>query len=269
MNDDASGANIEWKNKKGFGEKNRLSRKINIKKAIEYDVVENNSPQKAFTPKPSELPKGLRRIRKKIKDIYDDDEDEEEYVILPQDNSLLNALYEEEKQQLKVQETLNTNKQMQDVGKMEALNKASEMTKNLGLKPLKESTINNNMLDVTQNTYTFDLAIKEDLQKKTNLKTKGLSEAQTINLMRGIDRIQKTVVNGKINPKALEGWKLEELIEAGNKNMDEQQLAEMINEKTGRPSKKKNKNQKTSKNIEMQKNTKVQKLLQEKESMRF
>ena len=158
---------------------------------------------------------------------------------------------------------------MQDVGKMEALNKASEMTKSLGLKPLKESTINNNMLDVTQNTYTFDLAIKEDLQKKTNLKTKDLSEAQTINLMRGIDRIQKTVVNGKINPKALEGWKLEELIEAGNKNMDEQQLAEMINEKTGRPSKKKDKNQKTSKNIETQKNTKVQKLLQEKESMRF
>lgn len=275
MNDETSGSNIEWKNNKGFDENGRLTRKTNVKQAIQHDLTEKKSVQKALTPTPADLPKGLKKIRKKIKEAFDDDEDEEEYTLaIDPANSLLNALHEEEKKQLQNKETLHKNKMMQDVGKMEALNMASKVTKSLGLKDLKESTINKNMIDVSLNTYTMDMAIKDDIQKKTKIKTSNLSKAKTINLMRGIDRIQKmSVIGGKANIKTLEGWKLDELVEAGAKTTDDEKVAEMINEKTGRPSAKDKKRVKGSNKKEPIKpvNTKsstAQKLLKEKESMR-
>lgn len=277
MNDETSGSNIEWKNKKGFDENGRLTRKTNVKQAVQHDLADKKSIQKALAPTPADLPKGLKKIRKKIKDVFDDDEDEDEYTTaIDPANSLLNALREEEKKILQSKEATQQNtKMMQDVGKMEALNMASKMTKSLGLKDLKESTIHKNMLDVTLNTYTLDIAVKEDIQKKTKIKTSNLSKAKTINLMRGIDRIQRMSLNGgKADVKALEGWKLEELVEAGAKTTDDQKVAEMINEKTGRPTDKKKKpvkdksqNQKTPIKTNSKSST-AQKLLKEKEAMR-
>ncbi len=274
MNDDPSSSNIEWKNNKGFEENGRLTRKINVKQAIQQDLTDKKSVQKSLTPTPADLPKGLKKIRKKIKEVFDEDEDEEEYTsVIDPSNSLLNALFEEEKKQLQNKETLHNNKMMQDVGKMEALNMANKMTKSLGLKDLKGSTVQKNMMDVSLNSYTLDNALKDDIQKKTNIKTSNLSKAKTINLMRGIDRVQKlTVQNGKADVKALEGWKLEELVEAGEKHTDDQRIAEMINEKTGRPNdKKKIKNKQGKKSqpkLPNTKNSTAQKLIREKESLR-
>lgn len=71
MEDETSDTNLEWK-KKGFESKETLTLKTNVKKALQYEATAKKPVQNGFSPLPSELPKGLKKIRKKIKDVYDD-----------------------------------------------------------------------------------------------------------------------------------------------------------------------------------------------------
>ena len=241
MAEDNSDSNLEWK-KSSFGEKETLTRKTNIKKALEYEAKEKKPVKSVFTLQPGELPKGLKKIRKKIRDVYDDeDEDENDFMDFPlsADNSLLNALHEDEKRQLQQQETINTTRMLENAGKMEALIMADKTTRQLGMKGLKAETINNNMQDVTLNTATYEKAIKEDVAKRLKLKGKALSERDTITLLRGIKRIQDMATAAdESRLKAIEGLRIEEIVDAGKKSTRDEQVAEIILRKSGRKNKK-------------------------------
>ena len=117
MNDESSNPNIEWK-KSGFDLNEKLTLKTNVRKAVEYEAKNKNSGlNKNYTPSPAELPKGLNKIRKKIKDVYDEDDDEDDayqiYTIQPldvseNDDTLLKALQEDEKKFLRQNEEIQT-----------------------------------------------------------------------------------------------------------------------------------------------------------------
>ena len=117
MDEEASSPNIEWKKKQGFETSEKISRKTDIKKAVEYKAKKKNNFNKSALIPPSELPKGLKRIRKKIKEAYEEDEDEDSYTSFPLglDNGLANALYDNEKRQLQQKNTLANQKMQQDV----------------------------------------------------------------------------------------------------------------------------------------------------------
>lgn len=66
MEDETSDTNLEWK-KKGFESKETLTLKTNVKKALQYEATAKKPVQNGFSPLPSELPKGLKKIRKKSK----------------------------------------------------------------------------------------------------------------------------------------------------------------------------------------------------------
>ena len=241
MEDETSDTNLEWK-KKGFESKETLTLKTNVKKALQYEATAKKPVQNGFSPLPSELPKGLKKIRKKIKDVYDDEEDEEEneidFSFMEQNNTLLNALHEDERRQLKQQEQQNNVRILQDTGKLDAIHMANKVSQDLGMKGLKQSTINNSRMDVSMGIQTFDRALKEDLSKRTNIKGRKLSEAETVTLLRGIKRIQNVAAAADESKlKAIEGWKLEEIVNAGRSSTDDKQIAEKILEKSGRKSK--------------------------------
>ncbi len=103
-------SNMDWK-KSGFDKHERMTLKINTKEAEMYNANKErkNKPQvKARTP--LDVPKGFKRIRKKIRDSYDDeDEDEGEYILVPvfmdkEISSLEKALTPQEKKQLEQME---------------------------------------------------------------------------------------------------------------------------------------------------------------------
>lgn len=255
MADDTSNPNLEWK-KKGFEETEKLTLKTNIKKALIQEAAEKKPLTTVFSPRPAELPKGLKKIRKKIiKDLYED-EDEEDLVIAPLDNgnTLLNALHDDEKRQLKQQETLNHQRMQQNAGKTEAIMAANHVSKELGLKKLDRHSVNTNMQDVTLASGTFEKTLKDDLSKRLKIKGKRLSEGETITLLRGIKRIQSIAAAADESQlKSIEGLKIEEIMDAGatdnklGQRVSDNELADKIQKKRGvKEDKKKKPVQKTS-----------------------
>ncbi len=249
MNGDNSNPNLEWK-KGSIGIKEKITLKTNVAKAVEYDAQKQNLQKPVLHPSPKDLPKGLKRIRKKIKDVFDEeDEDESEYItlqdtaLLEQDhNSLLNALNENEKKQLQQQETLHQNKMQQDAGKLEAMLQAEKIIKEAGLPRIDAKTKAKNMQDVRINTDTVGNVIRDVAPKKLNLspkKMQKLSLEEKKKLAQGISLVKQ--LGGE---KALTGTKVEELVFVGDKKSSEKEVAKIILEKTGRkkakaPSKKK------------------------------
>lgn len=242
MEEDASSLNIEWKKNKGFGATEKLTRKTDVKKALKYEATEKKAVAFDSAPRPSDLPKGLKKIRKKIKEVYDEDEDEDFYDGIPHDlnNSLLNALYEDEKKQLQQQNnTLKQQKMQQTAGRLEAVAIADKLAREAGLKGLNKKVAGQNANDATQISGSLEKVLSEELALQTKKGVRKLSKAETITMLRGINRIRKmALASDESQLKALEKMKVDELIDAGEKSTDDTKIAEMILKKSGRKNKK-------------------------------
>ncbi len=242
MEEDASSLNIEWKKNKGFGATEKLTRKTDVKKALKYEATEKKAVSFDSAPRPSDLPKGLKKIRKKIKEVYDEDEDEDFYDGIPHDlnNSLLNALYEDEKKQLQQQNnTLKQQKMQQTAGRLEAVAVADKLARESGLKGLSKKVAGQNANDATQTSGSLEKVLSEELALKTKKGVRKLSKAETITMLRGINRIRRMALAADESQlKALEKMKVDELINAGEKGTDDKKVAEMILKKSGRKNKK-------------------------------
>ena len=241
MEDTSSNSNIEWKNKKGFGVTEKLTRKTDVKKSLKHEAKEKKAVATTSVPRPADLPKGLKKIRKKIKEVYDDEEEEEYYEISPLDlnNSLMNALYEDEKRTLQQKNTLNVQKMQQTVGNMEAVLVADKMIKESGLKGLANKTVATNVHDVTLLDNSVEKILSDEMKNRKISSTKRLSKSETVTMLRGIDRIRKMAVAAdESQTKALQNLKIEEVITAGEKATDDRDVAELILKKSGRKSKK-------------------------------
>ena len=245
MDNETANPNIEWKKNKGFGTAEKLSRRIDKEKALEDEakakkpVTVNNGQR----PLPNDLPKGLKKLRKKIKDVYDEDEEDEDYyTFLPNEmnSSLINALYEDELKQLGIREnTLNNQKLQQDAGKMGAIRMANQLSKEFGFGNIDKKIINKNMQDATINSRDFEKILKDDVMSKAKISTRQLSKGETVNLLRGIKRIKRVAMQGKeAELKAIEGLKIDDIINAGERNVDDNKVAEIILKKSGRKNKK-------------------------------
>ena len=256
MSDNSSNPNIEWK-KTGFGTSEKQTLKINAKEAIRYNAKKKNVIQTTNPLTPTDLPAGLKKIRKKIKEVFDEDEedDENEVIITPQlqilseTSSLYNALNEEEKKILQQNQTLQNIKMQQDAGKLQALSLAEKTLQESGVDGLSQKTIE----QVMQNSSTMNPAlenlVKQDLVKGLKLKNENLSEGKYIQILRGIKNLKQ--IGGV---KAMEGLKLKEVAQAS----DEKQVAKILLEKTGRKEPKKKKQFKKQVEKAQQRNKKEQ-----------
>lgn len=255
MDDDNNSENIEWEQDKGFSQKSRISRRIDTKQA---EIADKKKPNKfndnrIGTP----LPPNLKRLQRKIKDVYDDDEDEEDgggivFNFAPENetSSLLNALHDDEKNKLQAKAVIDNQKNQQAAGKMSATLMADKMSKKLGLKGLKKRSIQKNSLDASLNSLTFDKVLRDDIAAKTNLKTKNLSTKETVSLIKGLDKLKQAENKpDDVKPKLMEKMKADELIKLGQKQ-NEKETAKLILEKSGRKTdgKKKKKNPKEAAN---------------------
>lgn len=244
MVEDDTSANIEWEQKKGFTDKTRQSRKIDLQKAMAEDA-KNRNDFRAKTLTPKDLPKNLKKLRTKIKEVYDDDEDEEENEVIfhfsleDENSSLINALKDDEKSKLSFNKTLDNQKMQQTAGKMEAILMADKMSKQLGLKGLKKKVVHDNIQDIALNSETFNKAISQNIAAKTKIKTGGLSAKDTGDMVKGLQKMKRAAaVSEQIEVSLDESIKAEELVKIG-KSKNDKETAEMILEKSGRKEPKK------------------------------
>ena len=241
MDEEASSPNIEWKKKQGFETSEKISRKTDIKKAVEYKAKKKNNFNKSAIIPPSELPKGLKRIRKKIKEAYEEDEDEDSYTSFPLglDNGLANALYDNEKRQLQQKNTLANQKMQQDVGRMETVMVAEKIARQAGLPGLDKKTINNSMTELTISDAPVEKALSEEISRKTKSNLRQFSKGESVSMLRGIERIRKMAIAADESQiKSLEKMKISDVINAGEQNTDDKEVAELILKKSGRNNKK-------------------------------
>lgn len=264
MAENKENPNIEWKNNP-IGEQEKLSLKINIKEAVAYEAKKDNvfkSPQN----KAEALPLGLKKIRKKIRTINDEDEDEDDYqvvadpLLMEQNNSsLYNALSEDEKNTLKQREDFNTIQQQLQTEKITAIAIANDKAQKAGFKGLKKETvaksINENAISSQKTQETLKENFKTELSK-TDKKWHNLSDKELLDLMNGINKIEKvTGIDGVEN--TLREFDVKEIVTLGKEKANAKKIAQTICEKTGRNTIKKNpkKDKKNEKKIYIKNNT--------------
>ncbi len=237
--------NIDWEQKKGVDKNEKNSRRIDIKKALTAEAKDrNNFKQTAKQIK--NLPPNLKKLKTKIREVYDEDDEEDDenapimfdFALENENSSLLNALKEEEKAKLEFKQTLENQKMQQTAGKMEAILAADRTSKKLGLKGIKRKIINENLQNVTQSSETFEQVLQQTIADKTKVKTKKLSKNDAQNVIKGISRIQDASLSQKDFSKNLADLKTDELIKIG-KAKTTKETAEMILEKSGRKEPKK------------------------------
>ena len=228
----ADNPNIEWK-KTGVDDDERLSRKIDGRKAEEYNSKKKNA-RLNYVPVAENLGGGLKKIRKKIsKDAFEEEEEGEEnsQTILVQDNPLFNALNEDERKFLQQKNTISNGQTMEETGRMSAIAKANQLAKGAGLSGLDKKIVDKRQNDVTLSSgEALKKVIKEDLVKDSKIKWQDVSEKDLPSLLKGVKKVKD--LGGA---KAVEGMKVKEAVDIGSRNnLEEKELAKLILEKSGR-----------------------------------
>ncbi len=240
MNDKSSNSNLEWK-KTGFDFNERLTLKTNVARAVAESRKDKNSGLRRFTPGNISLPNGLIKIRKRIKDVYDEeDEDEDSYSYVniqmfhsfdegKKESSLMSALADEEKQFIRNQETRQMMNLNQETGKINALLQANKLMKDNGMKGLDKRVMSQNFQELTVNTDFTSKAINEDLRKKLKLKGHMIKDEKALKLLNGAKQVKMFA-----GEKSLEGMKVDDVANIGEKKRSAQETARLILKKTGR-----------------------------------
>ncbi|MDY4841520.1 MAG: hypothetical protein SO314_04070 [Alphaproteobacteria bacterium] len=241
MNDKSSNSNLEWK-KTGFDFNEKLTLKTNVAKAVAESRKDKNSGLRRFTPGNISLPNGISKIRKRIKSVYDeDDEDEDSYYSsvniqmfhsfddTKENSSLMGALADEEKQIIRRQETQNMMSLNQETGKINALLQANQLMKENGMKGLDKKVMAQNFQELTVNTDFTSKAINEDLRKKLKLTGRMIKDEKALKLLNGVKQVRMFA-----GEKSLEGMKVDDVANIGEKKRSAQETAKLILKKTGR-----------------------------------
>lgn len=236
LNDEQE-ALFDWK-KNGFDKNERLSLKINVKEAEAYNA-KKDKPTKA--PRPENLSLGLKKLRKKIREVYDDDEedDENDTIFAPiafaqeEENPLLNALTEDEKRLFNQKDTINKTQMQQAAGKMEALHIANNLAKDAGLQNISRKAVALGMQEaVFRPEEMQEKIIKKEVSGKLGIKGK-IEDGKIIQAARGIKKVEQ--LGGKEAAKNLD---MRDIVKAGEAKLDDIKLAELILEKSGQDVKK-------------------------------
>jgi len=228
-------ASFDWKNQ-GFSSEERITLKVNVKEANIYDAKKKNNFAGKQNPMQN-LPNGLNKIRKKIRDVYDEEEDEDEWGVViaraPEeyDNSLMKALDENEKKIYDQQQSMKNVQMQQTAGKMEAMAVANRMAQQIGMAGVSKKEIN---IEMNKAEFNPEMAQKKVI-KKDIFKEKGIKgDAEIKNIKdviqtaRGIKRVEE--IGGKESTGGLEA---KDIKEAGKEKKSNKDVAEIIIEKRG------------------------------------
>lgn len=219
-------SNIEWK-KSGIDKNERITLKVNVKEANDYNAKKKRDTQKKLKADKSLAPQGFKKIKKKIRGPLDEDEDEDEFILVPvflefEESSLLKVLTPDEKKLLNQRDNMENIRLQENIGKQAAIAQAERAVKNIGMQ-LDKKVVTQKM------TKEGKLEAKEVLEESLK-KRKPLTRQQKDN----IDKAKNSKEAQKIKAKTAEERALEQAArKAEKKNQLKDQKRETIDNKDG------------------------------------
>ena len=254
----------DWK-KQGFDLNERLTLKHNTFEAERYRERQNQKKQKThLKSEKKQLP--LHKIPSKIKDIYDDENDEDEYGIYQpirvraEENPLYNALDENEKRLYMQKDTIKQTQMQQTAGKMEALQVANTLAKEVGLSHISPQNANAKLNEAVFDPKKMqEKVIDQEVGGKLGLKGK-IEDGKIVEAAKGIKKIQ-----AMSDAKGVQNMQMDDVVRIGEDKLSDKEIAELILEKSGQDAKKaklKKPSQKEVKTEHFEKNKQKSKALQ-------
>ncbi len=228
------------KNKKGFDDSERMTLKINVQEALQYEAEKGKK-------KVGSLPKNLKKIKKKVRDSYDEDEDDgmDEDVIRSLrelqinqtdasngDNSLINALNEQERRQIMQTTNIEITRHEENAGKQNALEQADTNLRKATLRKMNTQEFMNEMNEAIYNPSSLRReAMEHNIAKQMGIKGK-IEKHHEGKVVEGVKKVKDLTGNRKV--KTL---KMKDVQKIGKKNMTQNQTAELILKKSGQTAK--------------------------------
>ncbi len=242
MSEEDIESNIDWGQTKGFSKNTRISRRLDLKKAMAADVASKNDFKK--TPKNiKKIAPNLKKIQSKIRDIYDDeDEDEDGKTTVVFDfnfddmsSSLYTALSDEERTRINATKDVENQKMQQTAGKVAGIMAANKASKELGIKEMSKKLVANKTQDVTFDGKTFEQSLLENISERTKLKTDNLTHKESSDMIRGLVKLKQAGIidQEKTLDKISESMESKDIVAVG-KEKNNAKTAKMIMEKSGR-----------------------------------
>ena len=226
----------DWK-KQGFDLNERLTLKHNTLEAKRYRERQNQKKQTPFL-KPEKKQLSPHKIPSKIKDVYDEDEEDENGIYQPirvraEENPLYNALDENEKRLYMQKDTIKQTQMQQAAGKMEALQVANTLAKEVGLSKISAQTANSKLNEAVFDPKKMqEKVIEKEIGHKLGLKGK-IEDGKIVEAAKGIKKVQ-----AMSNAKGVQNMHMDDVVRVGEDKLSDKKIAELILEKSGQDPKK-------------------------------
>lgn len=225
----------------GFDEDERLTLRIDAQEANKYQAKKNKKSSNT-------LPKNVKKIKTKVRQL-DDDEDEDEDLMdhdairaLNQlrrlqinqndasnaDNSLINALVEDERRQIMQSTTIEVSRQQENAGRHNALEQTDTMLRKANLDKMTTQQFMNEMKDAIYNPGKLRReALAENIAKQMGIEGKIVKHSEG-EVVEGVRKVKELAGDRKVNKV-----KMEDVQKVGQKNMSQNETAELILTKSG------------------------------------
>lgn len=222
--------------KKGFDDSERMTLKINVQEALQYEAEKGKK-------KVGNLPKGLKKNKKKVRDSYDEDEEEgmDEDVIRSLrelqrhqtdssigDNSLINALNDQERLQILQAKNIEITRQEENAGKQNALEQADTNLRKATLRKMNTQEFMNEMNDAIYNPGRLRReAMEHSVAKQMGIKGE-IKKHHEGHVVEGVKRVKE--LSGDRKVKSIN---MKDVQKIGKTKMDQNKTAELILKKSG------------------------------------
>lgn len=222
--------------KKGFDDSERMTLKINVQEALQYEAEKGKK-------KIGNLPKGLKKIKKKVRDSYDEDEEEgmDEDVIRSLrelqrhqtdasigDNSLINALNDQERLHILQAKNIEITRQEENAGKQNALEQADTNLRKASLRKMNTQEFMNEMNDAIYNPSRLRReAMEHSVAKQMGIKGE-IKKHHEGHVVEGIKRVKE--LSGDRKVKSIN---MKDVQKIGKTKMSQNKTAELILKKSG------------------------------------
>jgi len=222
--------------KKGFDDSERMTLKINVQEALQYEAEKGKK-------KIGNLPKGMKKIKKKVRDSYDEDEEEgmDEDVIRSLrelqrhqtdasigDNSLINALNDQERLQILQAKNIEITRQEENAGKQNALEQADTNLRKASLRKMNTQEFMNEMNDAIYNPSRLRReAMEHSIAKQMGIKGE-IKKHHEGHVVEGVKRVKE--LSGDRKVKSIN---MKDVQKIGKTKMSQNKTAELILKKSG------------------------------------
>ncbi|MBQ9270848.1 MAG: hypothetical protein IJ218_01095 [Alphaproteobacteria bacterium] len=229
------------KSKKGFDDSERLTLRIDALEAEKYQAKKTKQST-------NNLPKNMRKIKTKVRQLEEDDEEDEDLMdhdairSLRQlqinqndasnaDSSLINALFDNERRQIMQNTNIEISRHQENAGRQNALEQADTMLRKADMKRMNTKEFMEEMKEAIYNPSKLRReALQDQIAKQMGIEGKIEKRSEGV-VLEGIKKV-KELSNNKQVPQL----KMNDVEKIGTQKMNQNETAELILKKSGQTS---------------------------------